>query len=81
MDMGERERLLRLSSGYKEQIYEKLVELFPKRLEGADLAEWQDKSTEELLRLAYVKGVAEALDGFDVEELLAALDGGEGLEA
>lgn len=61
-----------LADAYKEQIFEKLLALVPSRLERIDRVVFEDKTTEEVLALIYMQGVAEALDAFDIDELSEA---------
>ena len=65
-------QLCLLADAYKEQIFEKLLKLVPSRLERLDRAVFEGKTTEEVLALIYMQGVAEALDAFDIDELLEA---------
>ncbi len=79
-------QLLLLTDAYKEQIYTKLLELVPDRLGQLDRGVFEGKTTEEVLALVYVQGAAEALDAFDMDELLravarASLSTGETLDA
>lgn len=67
-------RLLKLAVVYKEQIFEKLAELSPGRIAKIDREALKGKTTEEVLELLYLQGVAEALDAFNVAELLQAVD-------
>lgn len=68
----DRAQLLLLADAYKEQIFAKLHELVLGRVARLDRAVFEGKTTEEVLALIYMQGVAEALDGFDVAELLRA---------
>lgn len=82
----ERDRLLELTDAYKESIYQKLLELLPERMAALDRGELEGKATEEVLALIYMQGAAEALDAFDMDELLRAVAheggaAGDGLEA
>lgn len=78
---------MQIATAYKEQIYTKLLELIPERMASLDRSVFEGKTTEEVLTLTYMQGVGEALDAFDVNELLreVALKSGnaetEGLEA
>ena len=65
-------QLLLLADAYKEQIYTKLLELVPSRLERLDPSVLAEKTFEEVLALVYMQGAAEALDAFDMTELLGA---------
>ena len=65
--------LLTLADLYKTQIYTTLLAPAPKRLGQLDRTVLEGKTTEEVLVLIYMQGVAEALDAFDVDELLRAL--------
>lgn len=69
----DREELLTLASAYKEQIYARLLETVPKRLATLDLDVLEGKTTQEMLILVYMQGIAEALDAFDMAELLRAI--------
>lgn len=69
----DREQLLLLANAYKEQIYARLLEMVPKRLVTLDPDVLEGKTTEEMLTLVYMQGVAEALDAFDMAELLRAI--------
>lgn len=76
------DKLLTLSDAYKEQIFSKLSDLAPGRIAQIDRRELEGKTTEEVLILLYLQGVAEALDLFDMTELLrAAGEDGAGLTA
>ncbi len=66
-------RFLTLADAYKTQIYTKLLELAPERLGRFDPTVLEGRTTEEVLALIYMQGVAEALDAFDVSELLRAV--------
>lgn len=68
----ENTQLLSLANAYKEQIYTKLHELMPNRLARLDRSVFEGKTAEEVLALVYMQGVAEALDAFDLAELLRA---------
>ena len=68
----DRDTLLKLADTYKEQIFSKLSELAPRRITQIDRHELEGKTTEEVLSLLYLQGVAEALDAFDLAELLHA---------
>lgn len=59
---------------YKERIYQGLLELLPKRMARLDHGAFEGKTTEEVLALVYMQGVAEALDAFDLNEMLQALE-------
>ncbi len=79
-------QLLLLTDAYKEQIYTKLLELVPDRLGRLDRSVFEGRTTEEVLALVYIEGVAEVLDAFDMDELLravarASLSTGETLDA
>ncbi len=79
-------QLLLLTDAYKEQIYTKLLELVPDRLGRLDRSVFEGRTTEEVLALVYIEGVAEALDAFDMDEQLravarASLSTGETLDA
>ena len=65
-------QLLLLADAYKEQIYTKLLELVLSRLERLDPSVLAEKTFEEVLALVYMQGAAEALDAFDMTELLEA---------
>jgi hypothetical protein len=69
----DRTRLLQTTTAYKERIYAKLLELLPERMARLDRGAFEGKTTEEVLALVYMQGVAEALDAFDMGELLRAL--------
>ena len=64
--------LLLLADAHKEQIFSKLHELVPGRMARLDRSVFEGKITEEVLALVYMRGVAEALDAFDMAELLKA---------
>ncbi len=66
-------QLLLLTDAYKEQIFSKLLELVPGRVARLDRSGFEDKTTEEVLALVYMQGIAEALDAFDMNELLRAI--------
>jgi hypothetical protein len=68
----DREQLLLLTDAYKEQIVTRLHELVSSRLAQLDRSVFENKTTEEVLALVYMQGVAEALDAFDMAELLKA---------
>lgn len=68
--MIDKAQLLLLADAYKEQIYTRLLELVPGRMARLDRSVFEGKSTEEILALVYMQGVAEALDAFDMDELL-----------
>lgn len=70
--MTDRTRLLQTTTAYKEQIYTKLLELLPERMARLDRGAFEGKTTEEVLALVYMQGVAEALDAFEIGELLQA---------
>lgn len=74
----DKDQLLLLADAYKEQIHTKLLELVPSRLERLDRGVFEGKTTEEVLALVYMQGVAEALDAFNMEELLRAIARAEG---
>ena len=65
-------QLLLLANAYKEQIREKLLKLVPDRLAQLDPGVFEGRTAEEVLALIYMQGVAEALDAFDIAELLQA---------
>ena len=65
-------QFLQLANAYKEQIYTKLLELVPDRLARLDESVPEGKTSEEVLALVYMQGAAEALDAFDMVELLRA---------
>ncbi len=67
------DQLLLLTDTYKEQIFSKLRELVPGRMARLDRSGFKGKTTEEALELVYMQGVAEALDVFDMSELLRAI--------
>ncbi len=67
------DQLFKLTDAYKESIYQKLLELLPERMANLDRAVFEGKSTEEVLALVYMQGVAEALDAFNMSELLRAV--------
>ena len=66
-----KEHLLELADAYKAQIFTKLLELISSRL-----ADWTTvplrakRTTEGVLALIYLQGSGEALDAFDIAELL-----------
>ncbi len=64
---------LTLADVYKTQVHTKLLELVPEHLGRLDHAVLESKTTEEVLALMYMQGVAEALDAFDMGELLRAV--------
>ncbi len=66
----DKEHLFQLTDAYKEQIFTKLYELVPSRMAKLDHDAFTDKTTEEVLVLTYMQGVGEALDAFDMSELL-----------
>ena len=68
-------RLLTLADLYKTQIHTKLLELVPRRLGQLDRTVLEGQTTEEVLALIYMQGVAEALDALDISELLRAFKG------
>lgn len=74
----DRENIYDIVDAYKEQIFSKLYELVPSRLERLDRGVFEGKTTEEVLALVYMQGVAEALDAFNMEELLRAIARAEG---
>ena len=67
-------RFLTLADAYKTQIHTKLLELVPERLGRLDASVVEGKTTDEVLALIYMQGVAEALDAFDMDELLRAFE-------
>lgn len=78
--------VLKLANSYKEQIFTKLRTTLPERMANLDRSVFEGKTTEEVLALVYMQGAAEALDAFDMTELLRAVarESGavaEGLEA
>ncbi len=83
MTAEEENKLLVLASAYKEQVYEKLLEFLPKRLERVPLEDLRDLPLAKVLGPMYMQGVGEALDSFSMEELLRALreEDPEGLKA
>ena len=68
-----KDQLFKLTDAYKESIYQKLLEQLPERMANLDRAVFEGKSTEEVLALVYMQGVTEALDAFDMSELLRAV--------
>lgn len=70
--MTDKAQLLLLADAYKEQIFSKLRELVPGRIARLDRDVFEGKTTEEVLELVYMQGVAEALDAFNMNELLEA---------
>jgi hypothetical protein len=66
----DKEHLFRLADAYKVQIYTKLHALVPSRVAQLERSVFEDKMTEDVLALVYMQGVAEALDAFDMDELL-----------
>lgn len=68
-------RFLTPADLYKTQIHTKLLELVPERSGRLDHAVLEGKTNEEVLALIYMQGVAEALDAFDMDELLRAVEG------
>ncbi len=70
--MIDKAQLLLLADAYKEQISTKLHELVLGRVARLDRSVFAGKTTEEVLALVYMQGVAETLDVFDVAELLKA---------
>lgn len=69
----EKEQLLLLADAYKEQVFAKLLELVPRRVATLDPSVLEGKVTEEILALVYMQGVTEALNTFDMAELLKAI--------
>lgn len=69
----DKEQLLLLADAYKEQIFAKLREMVPRRVATLDPGVLEGKATEEILALVYMQGVAEALDAFDMAELLRTI--------
>ena len=65
-------QILLLADAYKKRIHEKLLKLVPDRLAQLDPGVFEGRTFEEVLALIYMQGVAEALDAFDMTELLAA---------
>lgn len=70
--MTDKAQLLLLANAYKEQISSKLHGLVPGRIARLDRNVFEGKTTEEVLALVYMQGVAEALDAFSMNELLKA---------
>ncbi len=68
-----KEQLLLLADAYKEQVFAELLEMVPRRVATLDPSVLEDKATEEILALVYMQGVAEALDAFDMAELLRTI--------
>jgi hypothetical protein len=71
--MAEIAQLFLVASRHKEEIFSKLHELVPERLARLDRTVFEGKTTEEVLALVYMQGVAEALDAFDMRELLRTI--------
>ncbi len=69
----DKEHLLQLADVYKGQIFNKLHKLVSERMERLERSIFEGKTTEEILALIYIQGVAEALDAFDMNELLRAI--------
>ncbi len=69
----DKNQLLLLTDVYKEQIFSGLRELVPGRVARLDRSGFEVKTTEEVLELVCMQGVAEALDAFDMSELLRAI--------
>lgn len=69
----EKEQLLLLADAYKEQVFAKLLELVPRRVATLDPSVLEGKVTEEILALVYMQGVTEALNTFNMAELLKAI--------
>ena len=65
-------QFLLLAEAYKEQIHAKLLKLVPDRLAQLDPNVFEGRTSEEVLALIYMQGVSEALDAFDMAELLRA---------
>ena len=72
LQVMDKAQLLLLADAYKEQTYTKLLELVPDRLKRLEPGVLEGKTFEEALALIYMQGVAEALDAFDMAELLEA---------
>ncbi len=69
----DRAQLLLLANAYKKRIYERLLELVPERVAALDRSVFEVKATEEVLARVHMQGAAEALDAFDMSELLRAV--------
>ena len=72
MTAEQKQFFLKLAEGYKEQVYGKLLELLPGRILRIDKSQIRSMSMEEVMQYMYIQGVAEALDSYDVGELLRA---------
>lgn len=78
VDEAEKARLFALARAYKEHIVHKLEAFLPQRLAQIDRASLQGLTGEEVMKQMYLQGVNEALEAFDVEELMRALEDGDG---
>lgn len=70
-------QLLTRIDAHKERIYQGLLDLLPERMARLDRSAFDGKTAEEVLALVYMQGVAEALDAFDLDEMLQALEPGD----